>query len=354
MRVEPLLPAPSRQSIAVELLAWYDTHARTLPWRLLPGHGTPDPWAVLLSEVMLQQTTVATVAPRFAAFRSRWPSAEALAATPLADLLEAWAGLGYYARARNLHAAARAIAASGQFPRTQAGLAALPGLGPYTAAAVAAIAFGEPVAVVDGNVERVMARLLGLEALPPRLRDDVASRLAPLVPVGRPGDFAQAMMDLGATVCTPRTPDCGCCPLHATCVANATGCQALLPRRRLRAARPLRHGTAWWIEADGAVALVRRPPTGLLGGMLALPGSDWSDRPAPVPLPFPAPWRRAHTPVRHVFTHFELRLDLAAVRLAARPLLPFAADWTPLACLAGLPSLYRKAAAVAGQILETT
>jgi A/G-specific adenine glycosylase len=302
---------------------------------------------------MLQQTTVATVLPRHAAFMARWPDATAFASTPLEQVLAAWAGLGYYARARNLHAAARRIMAAGRFPRTRAELAALPGLGPYSSAAVAAIAFGEAVPVIDGNVERVIARLFGIDAQPPARRPLVEEVLAPHVPRDRPGDFAQALMDLGATICRPRAPDCAHCPLADGCHAQRHSRQAELPARAARAVRPVRYGVAWWIEAGGEVALVRRPETGLLGGMLALPGSAWGSSPGSAEMPIAGDWRHSPRPVRHVFTHFELCLEVAALRLSIRPALPFAPLWTARTGLAGLPSLYRKAATAARDLLET-
>ncbi|MFQ3596546.1 MAG: NUDIX domain-containing protein, partial [Sphingomonadaceae bacterium] len=224
-------------------------------------------------------------------------------------------GLGYYSRARNLLAAARILAAEG-FPADAAGWQRLPGVGPYTAAAIAAIAFGDPVPVVDTNVERVAARLFAIADPPPRRRLSVAQALRPHVPPDRPGDFAQALMDLGATVCTPRTPFCMECPLAPACVAHHTGRTAELPAAAPRRPRPLRHGTAWWIEVAEDVALVRRPPRGLLGGMLALPGSEWTGERLPA-LPFPGDWQLAPAPVRHGFTHFELVLHVAAIRLPA-------------------------------------
>jgi A/G-specific adenine glycosylase len=317
---------------AKRLLDHYDRHARALPWRRAPGDGAPDPYAVWLSEVMLQQTTVATVIPRFSRFIERWPTVEALAAAPDEEVLGEWAGLGYYARARNLVACARQVAASGGFPRTEADLRKLPGLGAYTAAAIAAIAFGERSVVVDTNVERVIARLFGLGRPLAELKPEIRLRVDDLTPSDRPGDFAQAMMDLGATICRPRQPRCGECPLSANCLAFASGRPEAFPAPKERKERPHRHGIAWWIERNKAVWLVRRPAKGMLGGMAALPGSEWTDRAPAIP---------AQAVVSHGFTHFTLDLHMTP---RAAP-----ADeegwWQPLDTIdrAGLPTLYRRA-----------
>ena len=328
------------------LLAWYDRAARALPWRAPPGSGLrADPYRVWLSEVMLQQTTVAAVAGYYAAFLARWPTVEALAAAPDAEVMAAWAGLGYYARARNLLACARVVAhqRGGRFPATEAGLAALPGVGPYTAAAVAAIAFDAPAVVVDGNVERVMARLFAVEEPLPAAKPRLRALAAGLTPVERPGDYAQAVMDLGATICTPRAPACGICPWMAACAARRLGVAAQLPRRSGKPAKPVRHGTAWLaLRADGAVLVETRPAAGLLGGMLALPSDHWSEAPPPPRPPLAAEWRDLGE-VRHTFTHFHLILRLRGARLpAGLPGLP--GDWRPPAPLAAaLPSVMRKA-----------
>jgi A/G-specific adenine glycosylase len=341
---QSLPPATSR------LLAWYDSAARTLPWRAPPGADRPDPYRVWLSEIMLQQTTVAAAGPYFARFLALWPTVEALAAADEADVLREWAGLGYYARARNLCAAARAVAAAGAFPETSAGLRTLPGVGPYTAAAIAAIAFGEPAVVIDANIERVTSRLFALPDVLPGGRPVLEAALRPLVPDSRPGDFAQALMDLGATICTPRSPRCLLCPLAPDCRARAAGTPEAFPVKAAKRPRPLKQGTAWWVEQGGDVALVRRPPKGLYGGMLALPSSDWSVGAAPE-FPFPADWVLAAEPVRHGFTHFELELRIGVARvphrlnsLAGQPLI-----WTPQAAVAtaGLPTLFARAAEVA-------
>jgi A/G-specific adenine glycosylase len=315
---------------ANRLIHYYLAHARRLPWRALPGDPPPDPYRVWLSEVMLQQTTVSAVAPRFERFVRRWPTIDALAAASDEAILSEWAGLGYYARARNLIACAREVAALGGFPASEAELRALPGIGDYSAAAIAAIAFGRDAAVVDTNVARVVARLHGLRQ---PARSDVRRLVEAMTPAGRAGEFAQAMMDLGATICRPKAPDCPACPLQGDCVARASGAPEAFPEPRAKRARPQRFGVAQWIERDGAVWLVRRPPKGMLGGMAALPGNDWTGAPPALP---EAPIAR----VRHVFTHFSL--ELAVVRSDDA-----VGDgwWQPLDRLgeAGLPTLYRRA-----------
>ncbi len=337
-------------SVAPLLLAWYDRHARVLPWRSSPGE-TPDPYRVWISEVMLQQTTVATVAPRFAAWVARWPDAASLAAAPEAEVMAAWAGLGYYARVRNLVRAARAIVDmhGGRLPQTEAGLRILPGLGAYTAAAVAAIAFGERAVVVDTNVERVVARLFAiatpLRAAHPAIRD-AAERITPDL---RAGDFAQAMMDLGADICTPRAPKCLLCPLSGHCAANAAGTPEAFPVKRAKAARPIRHGTVFWLERNGRVLLVRRPEKGLLGGMRALPTGPWADAaPGLTEAPGAADWRVLDRRVTHGFTHFVLELTLAVGKGEAH--LP--GEWWPMEELdkAGLPTVFAKASAAIRRI----
>ena len=334
---------------ATDLLTWYDRHRRSLPWRAGPGE-IADPYHVWLSEIMLQQTTVAAAIPYYERFLTRFPTVRALAAAPLADVLVAWAGLGYYARARNLHACALAVVAAGGFPQDPAGLRALPGIGEYTAAAVGAIAFGVPAVPVDGNVERVVARLFAvgeelpkakplLRMLATRLGDDPAAR-------ARPADFAQALFDLGATICSPAVPACALCPWMAACAGRRAGIAAELPRRPLKRARPLRHGVHFWLtDADNNVLLRRRPPKGLLGGMTELPGTDW--RPAPWTAaealrlaPMPAVWQPAGQ-VRHGFTHFELAIELFAARVARIDAPGFACPVSALPNEA-LPSVMRK------------
>jgi A/G-specific adenine glycosylase len=327
-------------SISGLLLDWYGTHARDLPWRARPGAPTPDPYRVWLSEVMLQQTTVAAVKPYFAAFTARWPTIAALAAAEEADVMAAWAGLGYYSRARNLVLAARVVAARAGFPDTEAELRALPGLGAYTAAAVAAIAFGRRAVVVDANVERVVARLFAIAEPLPGARKPIRARAEEITPTERAGDFAQAMMDLGATVCTPREPRCLLCPLSALCDGRKTGAPGRFPVRAAKKSKPLRQGKAYWIEADGAVWLVRREGKGMLGGMRALPDDGWSVKgdgssgPTGQPLGL----------VRHGFTHFTLELRVERLEQALGT-----GEWWPLDRLkeAGLPTLFAKAARLA-------
>ncbi len=329
---------------ADRLLAWYDCAARTLPWRAPPGSPAPDPYRVWLSEVMLQQTTVAAVAPRFRAWMERWPTVDSLAAADEADVLGQWAGLGYYARARNLHAAARTVVRLGGFPCDEHGLRALPGVGDYTAAAVAAIAFGCSSVPVDANIARVGARLFAADLGAPQLR----ARLAPLF-AKRAGDVAQALMDLGSGICAPRAPDCAACPLATNCMGRASGEPTRWPARRTRPVRPVRRGLAFWLQAGDDVLLVRRPPRGLLGGMAALPTSRWQDdaEGALAQAPVAANWRVLPKRVAHTFTHFQLDLGVAVAHVAQRP--DVAGDWTAIDDLAraGLPTLFSKAAAVA-------
>ncbi|MFV0514646.1 MAG: A/G-specific adenine glycosylase [Jhaorihella sp.] len=309
------------------LLEWYDAHARVLPWRVGLAEraaGTrPDPYRVWLSEVMLQQTTVAAVRGYFHRFTARWPDVRALADARDAEVMGEWAGLGYSARARNLLKCARVVAGEhgGVFPDRLDALAALPGIGPYTAAAIAAIAFDRAETVMDGNVERVVARLCDIHAPLPAAKPVFRERAAAFTPRARPGDHAQAMMDLGATICTPKSPACGICPLRAPCLARRAGTAADLPRKAAKKPRPTRRGIAYiaWRE-DGALLLERRPPRGLLGGMLGWPGGDWGDDPAGAP-PFAADWRTLPGEVRHTFTHFHLILTIrtAAIAGAALP-----------------------------------
>ena len=324
--------------IALPLLAWYDTNARVLPWRSPPGSPAPDPYRVWLSEVMLQQTTVAAVIPYFAKFTALWPTVAALAAADEADVMAAWAGLGYYSRARNLVACARAVAAAGSFPDDEAGLLGLPGIGPYTAAAIATIAFGRRAVVVDGNVERVVSRLFAVETELPTARPALRDLAAAITPDARCGDFAQAMMDLGATVCTPRAPKCLLCPVSDRCVARRSGDPVTYPRRAAKTARPERRATAWWIEHDGAVLLVRRTDKGLLGGMRALP-SDLGEEAA-----FESGTLLGQ--VTHVFTHFILTMNVVASTLDSGCVLPPGGEWWPLERIdaAGLPTVFAKAA----------
>jgi len=285
---------------------------------------------------MLQQTTTAHAAPYFAAFTTRWPTVRDLAGEEDGVVMAAWAGLGYYARARNLLACARAVANEhgGAFPDTEAGLRALPGVGAYTAAAVAAIAFDRAANVVDGNVERVMSRLFAVEAPLPGAKPELAALAGTLVAADRPGDWAQALMDLGATVCTPKSPRCLVCPLMADCAAYTTGAPETYPRKTAKAERPHRYGQVFVARRGDAVALVRRPPKGLLGGMLALPTGDWTAAPPPIP----AGWRDAGS-VEHVFTHFSLTLQVLVGQGSGQDLI-----WTPISEARGaLPTVFRKA-----------
>ncbi|NTZ42763.1 A/G-specific adenine glycosylase [Altererythrobacter sp. SALINAS58] len=345
----PTSSATHPEVIAPLLLDYYDAHARRLPWRAIPGDPPPDPYRVWLSEVMLQQTTVAAVIPYFEKFTRRWPDVEALAAAPEEDVMAAWAGLGYYSRARNLVACARAVAERGGFPEEEAELLKLPGLGAYTAAAVAAIAFGKRAVVVDANVERVVSRLFAISTPLPSARKEIRQATCRIVPDERAGDFAQALMDLGATICTTREPRCLLCPLAQHCRGRATGDPAFFPVKPPKKAKPVRQGTAYWMERGGAVWLVTRPGKGMLGGMRALPDDGWKasasgDRAAPVP----GKWRECGS-VRHVFTHFALELDVlaSAGEPASDP--TGAGEWWPLDRLeeAGLPTLFARAAAMA-------
>lgn len=314
-RPAPPLPAALSAALPLSLLAWYDRHRRVLPWRALPGEAA-DPYRVWLSEIMLQQTTVVAVAPYFAAFLARWPTVAALAASDLDEVLHAWQGLGYYARARNLHACARVVVERhrGQFPADEAALRALPGVGAYTAAAIAAIAFDKQATAMDGNVERVIARLHAVAAPLPDAKPELRRLAASLTPARRPGDYAQAIMDLGATICTPRNPKCVLCPWCEACRARMRGIADSLPARREKAEKPTRRGVAFWaVRRDGAVLLRRRPEKGLLGGMMEVPSTAWreeawTEEEARVVAPVEAAWRPLAGVVRHSFTHFNLEL----------------------------------------------
>ncbi len=318
------------------LLSWYAVDKRDLPWRYGAGE-RPDPYRVWLSEVMLQQTGVVAVQRYFAAFTARWPNVEALAAAPDEDVMSAWAGLGYYARARNLIACARTVAGElgGRFPEEEAELRRLPGIGAYTAAAVAAIASGKRAVVVDGNVERVAARLFAVPEPLPGARKRLHALVDGLTPDAGAGDFAQAMMDLGATICTPRSPKCGRCPVARWCAARAEGRPEAYPVKARKVARPEREWTGYWLRRGGDVLLVRRPARGLLGGMLALPVEAPAEG---------VNWREIGS-VSHVFTHFALTMRV----LAAEGDAEVAGEWWPVERVAeaGLPTLFAKAAAVA-------
>lgn len=323
------------------LLRWYAVDKRRLPWRA-EGRERPDPYRVWLSEIMLQQTSVAAVKPYFGKFTRRWPNVEALAAVDEGEVMAAWAGLGYYARARNLIACARAVRDQhgGFFPDSEQELLKLPGIGRYTAAAVAAIAFGRRAVVVDANVERVVARLFAVDE--PGAKARIHALAGSLTPDRNCGDFAQAMMDLGATICTPRAPDCPACPLEAMCEARLRAPEHY-PVKAARPPRPLRRGNAWWLEHNGHVFLVRRPAKGMLGGMLALPTGPWEDRArAGEGAPVAVNWESAGS-VDHVFTHFALNLQLSCGH--ARSQQP-AGIWWPIERIeeAGLPTVFRKLA----------
>jgi len=298
------------------MLAWYDQNARDLPWRVPPVQGLagcrPDPYRVWLSEIMLQQTTVAAVQSYFRDFTRRWPDVAALAAAADDEVMAAWAGLGYYARARNLLKCARHVVADfgGVFPADRAALQGLPGIGPYTSAAIAAIAFGRSEVVVDGNVERVMARLFAVKTPLPKVKPELVKLATSQTPRARAGDYAQAVMDLGATICTPRNPACGACPLREKCQARIAGIAQELPKRNPKPTKPVRYGIAYIARRqDGAFLLERRPDKGLLGGMLGWPGSEWGAHPKPAP-PIEAEWQVLAGEVRHTFTHFHLILTI--------------------------------------------
>lgn len=340
---------------ADQLLAWYDRHARDLPWRVSPrarGNGVaPDPYRVWLSEIMLQQTTVKTVGPYFRKFVDLWPTVQDLADAPTQDVMSAWAGLGYYSRARNLHACAGLVAEEygGVFPATEEGLLALPGIGPYTAAAVAAIAFDQPAAVMDGNVERVVSRLFAIETPLPAAKAEIKEKLIQLVPHQRPGDFAQATMDLGATLCSPRKPACSLCPWTEECAAASRGIAEALPVKPPKKAKPTRYGAAFWLtDSKGHVLLRTRPPKGLLGGMDEIPGTEWVDQRGSThtqSAPAQADWQLLPGTVTHVFTHFALELTVYAAQTSARG--KAEGDWVPLEALSqrALPTVMRKVVA---------
>jgi len=374
---------PITTARAEDLLSWYDAHARELPWRIGPEASRagirPDPYRIWLSEVMLQQTTVRAVEGHFRRFTTSWPDVHALAAAPRDEVLGAWAGLGYYARARNLHACAERVVQEhgGRFPDTEQALLTLPGIGPYTAAAIAAIAFDRPAIVVDGNVERVMARLHAEETPLPRAKPLLREYAARLTPEARPGDYAQAVMDLGATICTPRRPDCPSCPWRSDCLAHARGLETELPRRLRKPAKPVRHGIAWVaIDREGQVLTERRANEGLLGGMLAVPSTRWAEaapiRPAcedaddpgtdlapdPItqgaaeartPAPLCGDWQFAGE-VRHVFTHFHLQLEVRWL-----PVTETGPGFQPCAeAIGAMPTVFAKAVRLALAAFEAS
>ncbi|KAB2919513.1 MAG: A/G-specific adenine glycosylase [Hyphomicrobiaceae bacterium] len=338
------------------LLEWYDRERRDLPWRAAPGR-RPDAYRVWLSEIMLQQTTVGAVIPYYERFLRRWPDVAALAAADLDDVLAAWAGLGYYSRARNLHKCAKLVATEhgGRFPDTPEALGELPGIGPYTAAAIAAIAFGAAAMPVDGNIERVTARLFAAKDALPGAKAKIRRLAQSLTPAKRAGDFAQAMMDLGATVCTPRRPSCLMCPLERDCAAHAEGIEALLPAKAAKPERPLRVGIAFLaLREDGRVLLRRRAEAGLLGGMLEVPSTEWNDILPPIEealraAPVRAEWWAVPGTVTHTFTHFRLEMMVYRAVVPAESSLTFWADpqrcsWVARHDLSAqaLPSVMRK------------
>jgi A/G-specific adenine glycosylase len=348
---------PAGPDTVAALLDWYDRERRDLPWRSKRGKRS-DPYRVWLSEIMLQQTVVKAVIPYYERFLARWPSVDKLAAADLDDVLAAWAGLGYYSRARNLHKCAQAVVAEhgGQFPRTEAELLDLPGIGPYTAAAIVAIAFGEPATPVDGNIERVVSRLFAFRKPLPSAKRELKRLAESLTPARRPGDFAQAMMDLGATVCSPRRPSCLVCPLQQDCHAHALGIEEQLPVKLVKPDRPVRYGTAFLaLREDGYVLLRKRPEAGLLGGMLEVPSTDWGDDWLPVDLaltaqPVRADWWPVPGIVSHTFTHFRLELMVLRAIVPPEASLTFWADadrcrWVARRDIgsAALPSVMMKA-----------
>jgi A/G-specific adenine glycosylase len=343
----------ARRADPEALLAWYDRHRRILPWRARRGEQA-DPYRVWLSEIMLQQTTVKAVAPYYARFLSRWPDVAALAAAPLEDVLRAWAGLGYYARARNLHACAREVTNKhgGIFPSDEAALRALPGIGAYTAAAIGAIAFDAPLVPIDGNVERVVSRLFALEDELPDAKPRLRALADSLKPANRFGDFAQALMDLGATICTPKKPACALCPLNDGCAAFRRGDPETFPRKAPKREGMMRHGAAFVVlREDGCILLQRRPEKGLLGCMSEVPGSEWATDFDPATSVSHAPklgtatrWRRTAGAVDHVFTHFPLRLTVYVAEVPATTAAPKGGRWVAVGKLGeeALPNVMRK------------
>jgi A/G-specific adenine glycosylase len=337
------------------LLAWYDRHRRRLPWRA-PAGVRSDPYRVWLSEIMLQQTGVKTVGPYFEKFLARWPDVGALGRASLDDVLRMWAGLGYYSRARNLHACAVAVLRDygGEFPDTEEGLRALPGIGPYTASAIAAIAFDRRTMPVDGNIERVVSRLYAVEEPLPQAKPQIQQLAATLLADTRAGDSAQALMDLGSSICTPKKPACALCPLNDDCAARARGDQETFPRKAAKKTGALRRGAAFVVTRGEELLVRSRPEKGLLGGMTEVPGSDWlagqEDKAALKQAPELkgiARWHRKTGVVTHVFTHFPLELVIYTARVSARTRAPTGMRWVPIATLAdeALPNVMRKAIA---------
>jgi A/G-specific adenine glycosylase len=334
------------------LLAWYDRHRRKLPWRPLPG-GTIDPYRVWLSEIMLQQTTVQAVGPYFEKFLARWPSVADLGSATQDDVLRMWAGLGYYSRARNLHACAVTVLHdhNGAFPDTEEGLRALPGIGPYTAAAIAAIAFARQTMPVDGNIERVVSRLYAVEAPLPKSKPEITVLAATLLALTRAGDSAQALMDLGSTICTPKRPACALCPINDDCTARKRGDQETFPRKLPKKAGILRKGAAFVVTRGDELLVRTRGEKGLLGGMTEVPSSEWLPdhddaaalEQAPV-LKGVARWHRKVGVVTHVFTHFPLELVVYTAKVTAASRAPKGMRWVKVATLQdeALPNVMRK------------
>jgi A/G-specific adenine glycosylase len=357
--VVPTLAKMKPSPIAPRVLAWWDVNRRELPWRAPPGM-RPDPYRVWLSEILLQQTTVQAVTPYFLKFIARWPRVDDLAAASLDEVMGAFAGLGYYSRARNLHACAQEVARRGEgFPQAEAALRALPGIGAYTAAAVAAIAFDEPAAPVDGNIARIIARLYAIDAPIVKARGQIPETAAMLTPRRRPGDFAQALMDIGAMICRPRNPECPACPMRADCSAARSGAPEDYPRRLAKKPKPLREGAAFFAErADGAILVKRRPPKGLLGGTLELPGTSWRVGAEPLDdlsvAPCVGAWRRVPGVVEQAFTHFSLRLIVFSARVHQADGLAPTHFWVARTDIetAGFSSLMRKAIAHALSSLD--
>lgn len=347
---QPVVTTSEARPLA--LLQWYDRHRRRLPWRALAGE-TPDPYRVWLSEIMLQQTTVRAVGPYFEKFVARWPTVSALGGASQDDVLRMWAGLGYYSRARNLHACAVAVARDhgGIFPDTEDGLRALPGIGPYTAAAIAAIAFDRRTMPVDGNIERVVSRLFAVEEELPQAKPLIQQLAATLLADSRAGDSAQALMDLGSSICTPKKPACSLCPLNEDCAARAQGTQESFPRKAPKKSGTLRRGAAFVITRGDELLVRSRPEKGLLGGMTEVPGSDWfagqDDKAAKAQAPEIkgiSRWQRKVGVVTHVFTHFPLELVVYTATVEKRIRAPQGMRWVPIATLAdeALPNVMRK------------
>jgi A/G-specific adenine glycosylase len=347
---EPVRLETSSRPLA--LLQWYDRHRRRLPWRAAPGE-TSDPYRVWLSEIMLQQTTVKAVGPYFEKFVARWPDVTALGRASLDDVLRMWAGLGYYSRARNLYACAVAVTRDhgGVFPDTEEGLRALPGIGPYTAAAIAAIAFDRRTMPVDGNIERVVSRLFAVEQELPQAKPQIQQLAATLLANSRAGDSAQALMDLGSSICTPKKPACSLCPLNEDCTARAQGTQETFPRKAPKKSGTLRRGAAFVVTRGDELLVRTRPEKGLLGGMTEVPGSDWLAGQDETTAKQQGPelkglsrWRRKLGVVTHVFTHFPLELVVYTARAEARTRAPAGMRWVPIATLAdeALPNVMRK------------